>query len=916
MLHSRDNLHFRMTLFPGMEAALHKFLRKTFDIREGEGRRAILMQFNIFLIISTLLIVKPTVTGLFLSEIGVEQLPVAFLLVAVFAVLISTVYSRFLGQAPLVRIILITLLASILLFVAFGILLKFNVVGGWILFAFYVWVAIFGVLAASQFWILANVVFNIREAKRLFGFIGAGAIAGGIFGGYLTTLTAEWLGSEQLPFVGAGLLLLCVPITISIWNKSVLPTQSKFQRRKRIPKAEQPLQLIRKSAHLTFLAAIIGSSVIVDRLVDYQFSAIAAEKIPDPDELTAFFGFWFSTFNVISLLVQLLLTRRLVGMVGVGTSLFFLPVSIALGAGLLLFFPELWAAIFIKMNDSSLKQSVNKAAVELLSLPIPSKVKNQTKTFIDVVVDSVATGIGGLILIFLVNGLDLSNRSISLMILLLILGWLYFVVRVRKTYLNAFKLSIRKAQQDKEVVLDLKNESVVSDLKSILATGTNSQVLYVLQKLKAQPDPRFAENLLALLGHSSDEIRAEVIRNLYFLKNQRYIEIIQPLVEHPAQEVKIAAFDYLIEHAPEQMDTLMVSYLNHADPDVRLAALIGLAEESRDNLALKEKFELQSRLQQQFKALSDIKEEQVLNLHKRSLLRALGLAKLPIFFPMIESFFEDPNREIVQQAILSAGQTLDPHFIPALTDFLGRANYTGVAATALGTYGAAIIHELSRYSRSDEASMAVLQGVPRIAEQFGTQASADLLFELVEHSNAQVRLAALRSLNKLKIQYPFLNFYEKEVLPLLVNEAHLYQDMLSMLYVQLKARPVDADADRQALREELILLLEQRLDNNLERIFRLLGLKYPPEDVISVFEHLQGPQMDLRTNALEYLDNLLDPGLKKMLIPIVETALLETISDEVVRELKLKIPNEVECYRLLLEKGDDAIKRVVRRLLS
>ena len=41
---------------------LIKFLlTKTFDLREGEHKRAFLMQLNIFLIITTLLIVKPTV---------------------------------------------------------------------------------------------------------------------------------------------------------------------------------------------------------------------------------------------------------------------------------------------------------------------------------------------------------------------------------------------------------------------------------------------------------------------------------------------------------------------------------------------------------------------------------------------------------------------------------------------------------------------------------------------------------------------------------------------------------------------------------------------------------------------------------------------------------------------------------------
>ena len=52
-------------------------LRRLFDIREGEYRRAVLMQLNIFLIISTLLIVKPTVNGLFLAKFGADNLPYA-----------------------------------------------------------------------------------------------------------------------------------------------------------------------------------------------------------------------------------------------------------------------------------------------------------------------------------------------------------------------------------------------------------------------------------------------------------------------------------------------------------------------------------------------------------------------------------------------------------------------------------------------------------------------------------------------------------------------------------------------------------------------------------------------------------------------------------------------------------------------
>ena len=48
---------------------------------------------------------------------------------------------------------------------------------------FYVWVNCFGVIAPVQAWSFANSLFDTRQAKRLFGLIGAGASLGAIIGG-------------------------------------------------------------------------------------------------------------------------------------------------------------------------------------------------------------------------------------------------------------------------------------------------------------------------------------------------------------------------------------------------------------------------------------------------------------------------------------------------------------------------------------------------------------------------------------------------------------------------------------------------------------------------------------------------------------------------------------------------------------
>ncbi len=899
-------------------------LRNVFDIREGEYRRAVLMQLNIFLLISTLLIVKPAVNGLFLAKLGAENLPNVFVLVAICAGLVSLLYSRVLSRMPLNVIISRTLIWSVIVLIGFGILLRLNFLEGWVLYLFYIWVAIFAVLSASQFWILANIVFNPREAKRLFGFIGAGAIAGGIFGGYLTSIIAESLGSENLPFIAAFLLIFCIPITQTIWKNEVLPTQTKFQRKKRIKGFDaNPIALIRKSKHLTYLAVIIGISVIVAKLVDYQFSAIASFKIPDPDDLTAFFGFWFSTFNLISLAIQLFLTRRVVGVFGVGTSLFILPIGIMVGAFLVLIFPELWAVIFLKLIDGSLKQSVNKSAVELMALPIPQEIKNQTKSFIDVFVDSAATGISGLLLIFLVNGLNLSTRFISLMILAFFFLWLYFARKIRREYIQSFKLKVEqnKNLQDKKDSLDLTNQSVLSGLIKVLQKGTESQIIFILRKIKELPDERLFSEVRSLIHHESATIRSEALQCLYFFKSQRIVDEVLPMINDPDQQVKIAAFEYVIAQAPESREFLLKKYLQDKNYKVRGAALISLSIETRDNTELKEKFNLEELISKKIHSLSGLKDPEEIKFRKIIILKAVGNSGIESYYPFIRELIQDKDPEIVKQAIMSAATTMSPAFIDMISEFLSHELYKDGAKEALLHYGPAIVEHFKEILNGDSWDLELLQQIPSVIEKVGTQSSVELLFSILDHKEISLKTEALRSLNNLKINHPQLRFHNKLVIRRIMQEAHLYTETLGALYAQIAAiegnenmmeRP---DQVFQA-RKSLVALLERRLDGNLERIFRLLGLKYPPEEILTIYQGLQSKKPDMRINAVEFLDNLLETNLKRVLIPIVETVFLDHISESTFKNLNVKIPDEFECLSMLLAGKDNKIKLAVLYLIS
>ncbi|MCW3788192.1 hypothetical protein [Plebeiibacterium sediminum] len=901
---------------------LNYLLNAFFDVKPGEVKKVFLMQLNIFLTVTTLLIIKPVANALFLAQIGVDKLPYSFVLVAATALLLSRFYSKKLINRSLSNVIKVTLLVSAFALIVFSVLLQLNLLESWVLYLFYIGVAIFGLLTTSQFWILSNLVFNTREAKRLFGIVGAGAIAGGIFGGYLTTVLAPLVSVENMLFVAAFILFVNVKLNRMIWVRYVNQLNTYQHQKRVVQESKHPIQLIRQSKHLTYLALIIGLGVIVSKLVDFQFSALASRSIYDPDELAAFFGLWFSNFNVISLLIQLLITRRVVGIYGVGSSLFVLPAFILFSTSLLFIFPILAVAILLKTCDVSIKQSINKAATELLALPIPSGIKSQTKSFIDVFVDTAATGISGLLLIFVVNGMNLSTTAVNILIVMVVLVWFYIARKVRIEYISAFKQKlIRQDGKNGKSSIDFSNESVIQGLKKVLEKGTEKQKLFILKKIEQLKDIRFATQVLPLLESENIQIRIEALRCMYFMPMIFDESLLIKYLQDKNIEVRQLTFDILLRYSTEGRVRFIQRFLQNEDPLVSSAALVGLSIEARDNAEMKRVFQLNSLIRDKIDYLKIIVDQEELIAYKSMILRSIGHANVEEFYPFINQSIEiKTDKTIVNEAIKAAGFTLNATFVPVLVSLLCKDEYKDTACQSLAHFGPAIFKDLLIYYEDPSVNSEIKQSIPKVAEYISSPASVDFLLMLIKKEDSLFCINVLNSLNQLRINSPHLLVNKKTVIRMITEEASLFQDILSVLYTQQKMILSDADHElnkkKIELKSELIRQLEFKMDQILESIFKLLGLRYPPEEIGTVYENIQSKSQEQRYAAIEFIENILDNDLKKILIPIIEIAALDKLTDEVVKSMQLKKLNEIECFDLLLNYGDKDIIQSVSAIVN
>ena len=889
----------------------------------------LLLQLLGFLIICVLLIVKPTASALFLSEYGAVGLPYIFLATAVLAAVVSTAYSAALRHYSLLRVSLISLLACLAILVGCAAFMRLPPARPTVAAVLYLWTAIFGVMAASQFWMMSSFVFDVRQAKRLFGLIGAGAIAGGIAGGYITSVLAREIGARNLILLAGALLVPCLGLTYYIWKRYVADKRSAVTRSQAKDEGyEAPHRLILGSKHLLLLCVIVALSVTAAKLVDYQFSVLAAERYGDQDRLAAFFGFWYSTFNIAALIIQLVVTHRVVQGLGVSGALLFLPAGLGLGAIVMLLVPGLNAATLSRSVDGSLKQSLGRASVEMLFLPLDEATKKRVKTYIDVFIDSLAGGIGGIILIALTQFMGVSAPAISWFILLLVIGWMVSVVLIREEYIDAFRAQLSHLQPKQERNrLKSHHRKVMAGFLQVLEEGQMSthekQLLYVLERTDDLSSEEFRDPIRRLLTHPSANVRSRALRSLYLQPGSELIEEVTPLLHDEDRTVRSAALDYLFSRPRGPGTEGLTALLEDDDPDVAGPALVSLAAETASNEYYRKQWQVGRRLRRRIKQLP----EHAIGLRNRwylYLLMASGRSNTRTGRAFVQRSLLSYDDEVVRYAVLAAGESQHESLIASLLHLITVPGLRPLVTNALVQYDGGLLGVIPKLITSGELSVAEVRRLPSVLEKIDRQQTVEVLFSLTERHfpfDLPLRMEVLRALNTVRRDFPKRSMPNRLIYRRIVAEARTYEAQQQRLNVQRLLRRFANSEAEEVARDAYGQLLAQRMSGTFNRMFRLLGLRYPTADIIPVHLALNSDLSGTQISGIEFLDNLLELSLKRLIIPLLDrrqrqlgaqTGEYFAVDDNVEALRK----QEFKSFRRLLRGRDQQLKVSALRLIG
>ncbi len=362
----------------------------------------------------------------------------------------------------------------------------------WVLYAFNVWVSLLSVMLVSQGWLVAANVFTPREAKRLYGILGVGSVLGAAFGGSFTAWAVHFTGTRNLILASAAMVVLSY-----ITYRAAIAAAKKTLEAAKGAEDEPDFSLgeivgnVVRHRHLQVIIAIITITFIVDVMVEYQFSAMAKQAYTDQTALTAFlgnfFGFWL---NLVTFVLQLFLTSFVVSRFGVGGALQIMPIAISLASVAAIISPSLLSTGAARLTEASTRYSFNKTGMELLYLPLPLELRNRTKAFVDVVVDRLARGLGGMILLLLSSAalLDLDPHHFAWVVLILSLIWIPLAWLAQREYVRTVRKRIESRRFDLETTRVTVREPETVRMLERTARGDNGrQAAFALGLLAEAP---------------------------------------------------------------------------------------------------------------------------------------------------------------------------------------------------------------------------------------------------------------------------------------------------------------------------------------------------------------------------------------------------------------------------------------------
>jgi AAA family ATP:ADP antiporter len=253
---------------------------------------------------------------------------------------------------------------------------------------FFIWVAVFNLFAVSVFWSYMADVFAPEQSRRVYGYIGAGGTLGGLAGPGLTKLLVVQVGVANMMLVSVSFLMVCLLCIVRLqpWARRAELARGQASGDEAMGGTVlEGLRLIVRDPLLRALSMLMVFGVGVGTLLYNQQREIALQLGGDAFR-TAFYSNLDLWINLITLVVQLLLTRALLTRFGVANTILIPCFAVLAGYALLAASPLPLLVAIVQVATRAGEFSIGKPARETIYTQVDRHARYKAKAAIDTVV--------------------------------------------------------------------------------------------------------------------------------------------------------------------------------------------------------------------------------------------------------------------------------------------------------------------------------------------------------------------------------------------------------------------------------------------------------------------------------------------------------------------------------------------------
>ncbi|ALG66568.1 HEAT repeat domain-containing protein [Beggiatoa leptomitoformis] len=836
---------------------LQKFLATFFNVRAGEGTLLLLLLVQSFFNDVSIVFFDTIANASFLANFGTQQLPYVYILSAFVIVFVGIIYARlesYLSSTRLLISMMLFLLVAILGFYVFFMLTAAKSLGMLLM----VWRGVHFTLINLVFWALIGFLFNVRQGKRLFGLIIGGEVAGDVLGGITVTQLVSFMSTVHLILLSA----VCIVLSLVFMLYTLRHYAHQFQLN---PEEEtdierKPLSKLWQDHYLKLFFILSIVSTIGANFTDFIFYDTVEMVYRSETAIAAFFGTYFAVQGVINLLFTTILSGKLLTRYGVGLGLMALPSVVLVGLGIASVFAQLhmlpngffWVVVATTMADVVLRISLETPTFRILYQPFLPSERLYIQGLRESIIEPLAVGLAGVILLVLNNVLHLTGLQIVYITLFILLGWIATAALLRQEYTHVLLNALVKHKLDRGA-LALHDGSSIAVLQRGLASSHPTEVVYCLALLEELEHQSLVDTLINLLKHPSSMVRISVLQKIEkHLITRAIIEVKQCIIKETDAIAKGAGLRALCALQESEAVEFVINYLQADDLAIKKGAMVGLLRSSGLDGILAAGEILNCLLNS-----PDV-------IDRKFAAEVLGDIGITTFYRPLQVLLQDNDLKVRQQAIIATSKLKTPKLIPLLIDNLAYYNLRNSVTVVLTQFGEDALPCITDIFHSNTLNHFARIRLLRVCGRVGGEHMQAFLQQQTAFPIQEVRQQAFESL--VICGYQAESHAEKMQTIALIQTA-----TADIAYMLASIRDIgNAPAD-----DLLIRALQQDIKENLLQIFALLSFIYPKRSIQRAKAELllslpKAVLKERRAYALEALDNLLAQELKTLLFPLLD----------------------------------------------